>query len=141
VSWRNYRMYAITMGNVMITSFFVCVTVVQTTVGVYLAILAATTPGMISAPVGCFIPDNCYRYNVPERWKHSATIPFYPPHGIPIMCRQQTSEGGTRPHSPRTLLWFASSDIIFHLSSITRLSRHRRFCVPGNRCPRDKVRA
>lgn len=39
-------MYAITRGNIIITGFFVCITITQFGVGIYLTTLAASAPGM-----------------------------------------------------------------------------------------------
>ena len=39
-------MYAITMGNKLVTGFFVFLTVAHLAVGIYLAVLAGITPGM-----------------------------------------------------------------------------------------------
>jgi len=44
-------MYAITMGNAIATGFFVCLTVGHIGVGIYLVVLAATTPGMTSVTI------------------------------------------------------------------------------------------
>ena len=55
VSRRGYRIYAITMGNKIVTSFFVCITTAQTAVGIYLAILISSAPGMASMSVGLCI--------------------------------------------------------------------------------------
>ena len=48
VSRRDYRMYAITMGNMIVTGFFAFITAAQFAVGIYLIILAANSPGMVS---------------------------------------------------------------------------------------------
>ena len=40
------------MKNTFITGLFVCITVPQFALGVYLTILAASTPGMVSTSVG-----------------------------------------------------------------------------------------
>jgi len=42
-------MYAITMGNTIVTGFFMCITAAQLAVGIYLITLAVNSPGMMSA--------------------------------------------------------------------------------------------
>ena len=55
-------MYAITMGNVVVTGFFVCLTTGHLAIGIYLAVLAGTTPGMTSAPVVHRALNGRYQY-------------------------------------------------------------------------------
>jgi len=60
-SRRDYRMYAITRGNLIVTGFFAFITAVQFGVGVYLIVLAANSPGMVSASMGHCVLGSGYR--------------------------------------------------------------------------------
>ena len=54
-------MYAITLGNRIVTGFFAFITAVQTAIGIYLIILAANSPGMLSTSVGQCALGGVYR--------------------------------------------------------------------------------
>ena len=56
-SW-GYRIYAVTMKNVVITSVFVCITVPQLALGIYQVILTARYPGMASVCVDLCHPGS-----------------------------------------------------------------------------------
>lgn len=55
------RIYAITMKNTIITGFFVCITVPQLALGIYLTTLAANTPGTVSVSEGLCALGGNYR--------------------------------------------------------------------------------
>lgn len=80
-------MYAITLGNVVITGYFVCLTAGHIAVGIYLAVLAATTPGMTSISVVPWAPALDIDGLVCR--KPSATTPFAPPLRIQTMCHRR----------------------------------------------------
>jgi len=77
----DYRMYAITAGNMIITGFFMCLTAASSALGIYLATLTKNAPGMILGHypqlLSVFMAFGC--------WKLSATTPFNPSQSIPIM--------------------------------------------------------
>jgi len=110
VSSRDYRVYTITMGNVIVTGFFACITVISLTAGVYLAILTANTPGMAPTSTGCcaqwssiLMAFGCL--------KRSATTPSNSPQLIPRMCDWRSSDGGNHTNSHTTLLRFVFSEV------------------------------
>lgn len=99
---RGYRIYAITMKNTIIAGLFVCITIPQCALGIYMIVLAARAPGMASISVGI-----CPCLLVLIRWKSSPNTPSYPPHGIPVMRLHQTPEGRTCLYCHLALLRFA----------------------------------
>ena len=130
---RGYRIYAITMKNTIIAGLFVCITIPQCALGIYMIVLAARAPGMASISVGI-----CPCLLVLIRWKSSPNTPSYPPHGIPVMRLHQTPEGRTCLYCHLALLRFA---FFFRQKiPVSTHSHNRLFGVSGDHCPRGKVR-
>jgi len=122
------------MKNTIIAGLFVCITIPQCALGIYMIVLAASAPGMASISVGI-----CFCLLVLIHWKSSATTPSYPPHGIPVMRLHQTSEGGTCLYCYLALLRFAFF-LFRQKSSVSTYSRNRLFGVSGDHCSRGQVR-
>jgi len=96
-----YRMYALTMKNVIVTGVFVCITIPQLALGIYQVVLITKAPGTTPSSVRrslMLLVLNC--------WKSSRTTPSYPPPGLPSVHLHQKSEGGSCLHDHLALLWF-----------------------------------